>query len=605
MHNTRTPLTPVTIPPVRRSRPTGWHLVWAEEQKEPKVADGNKAHLVLTDENQYAVELADWATQANQHGRQWVTRQLISHAHPSGRPGLVLLAGARAVFLDMSIDGHYECLLTFGAGLPELSRDGLQISVSFREDGSGLTTELLRETVLSFNADSPWVERRLDLAPLAHRRGKFVIACDPVAERDGRSDRLALYEFVVSPAEELSLSRARAFAAFREKNEISVFSDTYDHPIYNEGAPRPSGPFLKALKGKATALLHYLRAQGRPRANPGAPEASSSAEESRSAAVETVEPESPGGNAAATAGARPNLYQYYTSRLMHELGIENIDFRGYLARRLKTHPDRSIRILSLASGAARIEEGIIDGFDPHRIELTLTDINPGLLAKAKTRLANKARAQSMVMNVNQLCLPSRAFDIILCVSALHHVVELERVMAQAAAALVEDGEFWSIGEYVGRNGTRLFEDAYCVADGFFRQLPRKYRINRNPGSSRKLDERLPNSDCSITCFEGIRSEEIEAVMARDFVPVEVIKFDCFLWRLFNLAYLDNYDLDREEDREIVEKAVRLETEFVHSGGRPTAMWGVYRGIRGAGSSTGFENTSFISRATGGLPIIGP
>ena len=90
------------------------------------------------------------------------------------------------------------------------------------------------------------------------------------------------------------------------------------------------------------------------------------------------------------------------------------------------------------------------------------------------------------------------------------------------------------------------------------------------------DERLPNLDCSLTCFEGIRSADIEPIMGRHFSPVEVIKYDCFLWRLFNLAYYDNYDLEMPSDREIVDKAVELEVEFVGRGGRPTAMWGVYR-----------------------------
>ncbi len=208
--------------------------------------------------------------------------------------------------------------------------------------------------------------------------------------------------------------------------------------------------------------------------------------------------------------------------------------------------------------------------------MTLTDINPDLMARAKARLAGKARVRCEVMNLNRLQLPDNHYDIIVCVSALHHVVELERVIGQSAAALVDDGQFWNVGEYVGRNGTRLYDDAYAIANDYFQKLPEKYRVNRNPGSSGATDERLPNLDCSLTCFEGIRSADIEPIMAQHFSPVDVIKYDCFLWRLFNLAYYDNYDLDQPSDREIVDKAVELEVEFVRNGGRPTALWGVYR-----------------------------
>ena len=542
------------------------------------MADGNRPHLILTDENEYSVELADWAMRSKQQGLKWVTRQIIAHAHPAGRPSITILPGARVIFPSMFIDGDYECLVTFGAALPGVSRDGLEMSLEFREVGLVRTTELLRYRLLYFNSDHPYVERKVDLTPLINKRGQFIIACGPSAEMDGQLCSLALYEFVVSPAEELTLNRARAFAAFREKNEIALFSTTYKHPIYNQRVKRPIGLLPWALTSKTVKLLQHAGrrlAAGIPMWIGERLMESSDAAPCR-ASTQAKKAESPAGNAESILSPNLNLSQYYTSRLMQELEIKEIDFRSYLSIKLKTHAERPIRILSLASGAARIEEGIINGFDPERIELMLTDINPDLLAKARARLSDKARLQIMEMNVNQLCLPSRSFDVIICVSALHHLVELERVMSQTAAALVEDGEFWSIGEYIGRNGTRLFEDAYSVANEYFRQLPRKYRINRNPGSKGKVDECLPNFDCSITCFEGIRSEEIEAVIDRYFAPLEVIKFDCFLWRFFNLAYLDNYDLEQQQDREIVERAIQLEKEFVLKGGRPTAMFGVFR-----------------------------
>jgi SAM-dependent methyltransferase len=529
-------------------------------------SEAEQSGLLLTDENAYSVELADWAAHAGNPGQDWVTRRLLSYAHPFGCPCLVLLAGARVVFPTINVGEGYKCLVTFGAGLPEVSRDGLAISIDFREEGGAAATQLFHERILSLDAENPRLERTLDLAPLAGRRGQIVIACDPGPEGDSRGDWLAVYEFVLAPAEELPLRRARAFAAFRERNELAVFSTTYDHAMYNGGSRR--GGLRSRIRGMASMTRRTIR---------GAVSGIRLRFERSSSGCASKEKSAQNGSSVVT-NSRPkqNLGEYYTSRLIQRLGLKNVDFRGYLARKLAAHSDRTIRILSLASGAARIEEGFVDGFDPDRIELTLTDINPDLLARAKARLAGKAQVRSEVMNLNRLQLPSRHYDIIVCVSALHHVVELERVIGQSAAALVEDGEFWSVGEYVGRNGTRLYDDALAAANEYFRQLPDKYRVNRNPGSNVKLDERLPNLDCSLTCFEGIRSAEIEPIMDRCFSPVEVIRYDCFLWRLFNLAYFDNYNLDDPRDREIVDRAVELEIEFVRRGGRPTALWGVYR-----------------------------
>ena len=76
--------------------------------------------LLLTDENEYSVELADWAARAakppgewvkrrllgNLHLRRqpvqqlfnWVTRQLLGFAHPFGCPCLVVRAGRGSCF---------------------------------------------------------------------------------------------------------------------------------------------------------------------------------------------------------------------------------------------------------------------------------------------------------------------------------------------------------------------------------------------------------------------------------------------------------------------------------------------------------------------------
>ena len=360
-----------------------------------------------------------------------------------------MLAGGASRVSKINVSERYGCLLAFGAGLPELSPDGLEISIEFREEGAAAATPLFQERLARLDAENPRLERMLDLASLAGRRGQFVIACDPGPEGDSSGDWLALYEFVVGPADELPLRRARAFAAFRERNELAVFSATYDHAMYNGGS-RSMG-IRSRLRGMGKSLRTAVRAAAsHVRFTSGRSSTEPAAAQERPAPAEKAPQDA--SRPAIAAGVTENLGTYYPSQLMRRLGIGNIDFRGHLAGKLKAHADRPIRILSLASGAARIEEGFVDGFDPDRIELTLTDINPDLLARAKARLAGKARVRCEVMNLNQLQLPGRSYDVIVCVSALHHVVELERVIGQSAAALVDDGEFWSVGEYVGRNG---------------------------------------------------------------------------------------------------------------------------------------------------------
>ena len=340
------------------------------------------------------------------------------------------------MFPKINVGERYGCLLTFGGGLPELSPDGLEITVEFREEGASRRAAF-PERLLQLDAENPRLERTFDLAALVGRRGQFVIACNPGPVGNSSGDCLALYEFVVGPAEELPLRRARAFAAFREHNELAVFSATYDHAMYNCGGR--AGAFARVFA--AWACHCEARPRGciacSPRSSQSSIEPAAAQEQSTSEAI--AAPAAP--KIAIAAAVKQNLGTYYTSQLRRRLGIGIVDFRRHLASKLKTHAERPIRILSLASGAARIEEGFVDGFDPDRIELTLTDINPDLLARAKARLAGKARVRREVMNLNRLQLPSRHYDIIVCVSALHHVVELERIIGQSPRHLLTTASF--------------------------------------------------------------------------------------------------------------------------------------------------------------------
>ncbi len=252
------------------------------------------------------------------------------------------------MFPRIDVNERYGCLLTFGAGLPELSSDGLEISVEFREEGAETATPLFHERLTRLDAENPRLERTLDLAQLFGLRGQFVIGCDPGPDGDSSGDWLALYEFVVGPADELPLRRARAFAAFRERNELAVFSATYDHAMYN-GSSRARG-VRSRLRGMGMSLRSAVRAAAsHVRSRSSRSSIAPAAVQMASPSVEKAPPDAP--KTAIAADVKENLGGYYTSLLRRRLGIGNIDFRSYLASKLKTHAKRPIRILSLASGA--------------------------------------------------------------------------------------------------------------------------------------------------------------------------------------------------------------------------------------------------------------
>src|SRR5262249_36256929 len=154
--------------------------------------------------------------------------------------------------------------------------------------------------------------------------------------------------------------------------------------------------------------------------------------------------------------------------------------------------------------------------------------NPHLLRNAAEALAPHS-VQLRVGDLNEADFGEGPYDLILCASALHHLVELELVVKGIVSSLGPHGEFWSIGEYIGRNGARLWPDVYGAANQFFRGLPERLRRNH---ALQTVDVDLPNMDCSAISFESIRSEEIEGILSTCLTVDWLDRRSVLLWRLF-------------------------------------------------------------------------
>jgi SAM-dependent methyltransferase len=261
--------------------------------------------------------------------------------------------------------------------------------------------------------------------------------------------------------------------------------------------------------------------------------------------------------------------------------VQNAVFDSPIQFGLRLHEmvrQRELSILSLCCGAARVECELLKGIQG-KVQLSLLDINQNLLdvASQNFRDFEEVNTVSICADVNQVELPRKKYDVVMCISALHHIVELEHVLDTIADSLTEGGEFWSIAEYVGRNGARLWPESYRIADEIFTQLPEKYRVNHIQYGKPRVDEHLSNMDCSLDSFEGVRSEDIELVLSNRFSEFHVDRWSTIIWRVLAPAYVPNYDVDKPEDRKIVENIVRQDVEL-HKKGilRPVGMQGIFK-----------------------------
>jgi len=373
----------------------------------------------------------------------------------------------------------------------------------------------------------------LDLNALEGRTGSICICAD---------DEIVVTKFVIGRRDRAGLLSARAHRELRVTNERRHFETVYDHAMYDaRGAHSGTAAFETPPRG--IAIQTPLACVGDDLAR------------------------------LPCAALRPGEDAFhYAHRVLGEIiGDSGPDF----AERLRSlYKERPVRLLSLCSGTAGIERGLLKAAGIP-VEITLLDINERLLGQAAAAVAPFARVFGVVGDVNALSTEQFAerFDAVLCVSGLHHVVELEHVLRTVSALLEDNGELWLIGEQIGRDGNRLWPEAREVADRLFAELPAPFRRNAHTG---KADRTLPDNDFSAATFEGIRSSEIEPLLLQHFEPVQIYRRNCFLWRMMDSTYSTNYEPSNDAHRRIVLRLVAAEYNLWRDGGRPTEMHAVYQ-----------------------------
>jgi SAM-dependent methyltransferase len=467
------------------------------------------------------------------------------------RLGLVILAGARATFEPIDVEADTSLFLTAGAALSEISSDGLELVVRFtpvHEDGStGAEQTVLTRHIEGFDAETPWVEIMLPLGSLVYGRGVVALECGPGPLGEPSADWLAIYEMVVGPAAQQSLHRARGHNERRYTADLARFEQRHDASVLDKNSDYAGSPLVAAGRpafGLAAGPVTTLERQ-------------------LARAVSVVEL----GNRALARGLQRNPPDF-----QQRLGARLAGLRTG-----SSDVTRKLRVLSLCSGVGRVERALLQGIWPEAVALTLWDRNADVAEVTASRLAAVCEEVTVVEDdVNHLDLQGERYDVILCASGLHHLVELEHVLSTVSDGLEADGEFWSIAEFVGRNGYRMWPGARAVANAFFADLPEAYRVSRVGGGAAELDEKLGDLDQSVQTLEGIRSQEIEGLLQQNFAVQDSQARSCFLWSLLEPAYVSNYDLHAQESIELIERAAALDVKYQLAGGRPGILNGVYR-----------------------------
>jgi SAM-dependent methyltransferase len=492
----------------------------------------------------YLDETSKFNIQGTPNGVSFPRWMQIAHCEDK-RTSLILVAGESLELNSaLVIERDTRLFIRYTAALPSISSDGLICTIRFDDADSKYASSTICSLPICGGKQSPyWRVIEFDVSFLADRRGRLVFKCQPGPKGYPTSDWLAIADLSIARTDRLSVLNARSFHEIRSKNEIEHFSSVYRHSMYSSVQDQRA-----EIASGCTRTVRSLTS------TPDVDE-----ELAACSFVDDIE---------LLPGESPYSY---ASRL---LALSIPQAPPNFTERLKSRSESGgvVKVLSLCSGAARIEASFAEILGSN-VEWSLLDINVDLLGLASRQFSSTIKLDLIEANVNELKFSGEKWDVILCVSALHHIVELEQVIKFCHESLNKGGEFWSIGEYVGRNGNRLWPEARCAANGVFQLLPERYRLNHH---TNHVDQKIPDNDYSVDCFEGIRSEEIESILDRWFHPVDVYRRNCFLWRLVNLAYSDNYDILKPDDRNKIISMVNAEVLHFQAGGRGTELNGVYR-----------------------------
>lgn len=397
----------------------------------------------------------------------------------------------------------------------------------------------------NLTTDSEWNTFLIDLQAFDGRKGFLQLIWELDNSNINNSSNLTsdcpvvVSKLTIGLREELELLEARTFRDVRIRNEVGHFSEVYNHKMYDSKQFEPQEFFITQLEEIASRNDEKQIEKFLP--------------------LQPINDES--------------VYNY-ASRLLDanlKQGIINFEKRLIALSESKL----PIRILSLCAGSARTEARF-DEITSSSLQWTLQDLNLELLKKARKQFSPSASVEFLVGDINTVDFSSKKWDIVLCVSGMHHIVELEKVLKFIESSLSEKGELWVIGEYIGRSGNRLNAIAQMRADELFQKIPAKFRYNTH---TKKVDSFIPKNDYSIDCFEGIRANEIEGAISKYFSPVEIVKNNSFLWRLVNLAYADNYSLEDTGDLNVLNTLVKAEIAHFTKYRDGTTLNAIYRKLK--------------------------
>lgn len=226
--------------------------------------------------------------------------------------------------------------------------------------------------------------------------------------------------------------------------------------------------------------------------------------------------------------------------------------------------------LSLGCGSGRAERGFLK----QRIceQFTGIDVAAEAIEEARTTAAAEdLPIRYLCQDLNTLDLGEQKFDLVVCQTILHHVLNLEHVLDTIHDALTTDGVFY-VHDYIGETQFQFLDSRLHWYNAALQALPEALRTNL----LRKqipTEIRRPEPGKLASPFEAIRSGEILGLLMERFDVVERHEHTTIINRVAPTGTRRGFT--RDENTRTIFTLLKLLDQALLEGGVLPPVEGVY------------------------------
>jgi SAM-dependent methyltransferase len=249
-----------------------------------------------------------------------------------------------------------------------------------------------------------------------------------------------------------------------------------------------------------------------------------------------------------------DIFRYWQEKYFRERFREVCEVNNHLEFYWKPFAKRIQQtgchnLISFGCGDAQVETGVATGLKKEGIDdfrFHCVELSPAQIKRARDFVEKAGLAKNFVFiegDFNVWEPNGQLFAGAMCHHALHHVLELEHLIAAIRSALHPQGCFVCI-DVIGRNGHMRWPEALEITEMIWRMLPEEKRYHH---ILKRLDKEYVNHDCSTEGFEGVRSQDILPILTQNFKFEKFLAFgnlvDVFTSRGFGANFDSNNELD--------------------------------------------------------------